>query len=143
MRRAHESEQAQMSFTSLIDVAFLLIIFFMCLPFQRLDHKLEAFLPKGDGPVPTLAPPKETVRIRVRKRENALLYVLGDHSAPSAADLRPTLRALGPDNAYEVDATEKVPWQGVVDVVNVLREIGCTEVRFRGGPAPGREIRQR
>jgi len=143
MRRNPQSEQESMSFTSLIDVAFLLIIFFMSLPLQQLDGKLQAHLPKDVGPRPILDTPKDTVRIRVRERENALLYVLGDRSAPSAKELRPTLRALGPDNAYEVDATGKVPWQRVVDVVDVLREIGCTDVRFRGCAPPGPEIRRR
>jgi len=143
MRRNPQSEQEYMSFTSLIDVAFLLIIFFMSLPLQQLDGKLQAHLPKDSGPSPFPRKPKDTVRIAVRKHENALRYVLGDRSAESAAGLWPTLRALGPDNAYEVDATGKIPWQGVVDVVDVLREIGCTDVRFRGCAAPGPEIRRR
>jgi biopolymer transport protein ExbD len=143
MRRAPPAPDPGSDFTSLIDVAVLLIVFFMALPMRRLDQKIEAYLPREDGGRPIPMKPKDTVRILVRQRGEGLTYVLGDRAADSPQALRPTLRKLGPGNLYEIDATAKVPWQGVVSVVDVLREVGCEEIRFRGGPPPGFDIRRR
>ena len=53
------SEDDQTDLTPLIDVAFLIIIFFMCLPFKTLDGKLAAFLPTDKGMAPTPTKPPE------------------------------------------------------------------------------------
>jgi biopolymer transport protein ExbD len=132
----------ELQLTPLIDVAFLMLIFFMSLPFKTLDAKLQAQLP-ADGPRVTLDPPRETVKIRVRKVGDAYTYTLGQHVAPTADGLKPVFRALGPTYAYEIDATPAVPWQGVVDAVNALLSVACTEVRFRGGPPLTPELRRR
>jgi biopolymer transport protein ExbD len=50
----------------MIDVTFLLIIFFMCtLKFKVLEGKLSAFLPKDVGVNTTPAEPKEKIEIRL------------------------------------------------------------------------------
>ena len=46
---ALENEKAVGDLTPLIDIAFLILIFFMCLPFRDLDGKLAPFLPQGNG----------------------------------------------------------------------------------------------
>ena len=47
---ASENEKAVGDLTPLIDIAFLILIFFMCLPFRSLDAKLESHLPAaGNG----------------------------------------------------------------------------------------------
>jgi biopolymer transport protein ExbD len=126
------------SLTPMIDMAFLLIIFFILLPMKGLDFKLHCYLPRGDGLTPTVTPPKETVKIRVRKDGDALVYELGQHRADRAVGLSPVIRALGKSYAYEIDAAPLVPWRGVVDAADVLAAASCTDVRFRGGPMPGR-----
>lgn len=140
MPRPPDDEQLQM--TSLIDMSFLLLIFFMCLPFKGFDHKLQAYLPR-EGKDPTSAPSKETVKIRVRRQGDEISYTLGQNAAPSAEGLEPVLRALGSKYAYEIDAGATVPWQGVVDMVNVLASVECEDVRFRGGALPAAERRRR
>jgi biopolymer transport protein ExbD len=140
MPRPVEDEQLQM--TSLIDMAFLLIVFFMCLPFRCFDHKLQAFLPRGEGESSRFAAPKETVKIRVRRQGDDISYTLGQNTAAAAEGLKPLLRALGPEYAYEVDAGPNVPWQGVVDIVNTLAAVDCKDIRFRGGPRLTPEIRR-
>jgi len=125
------------SMTPMIDIGFLLIIFFIVLPLKGLDFKLQAYLPRGDGITQLPVKPKDTVKIRVRKEGDALVYALGQHRAENARGLQPVITALGPQYAYEIDATDTVPWQGVVDAVNVLLASACTDVRFRGGGLPG------
>ena len=139
MRKSPRPADETFSLTPMIDMSFLLIVFFILLPLKGLDAKLSAHMPRDAGIVPdNLEEPKDTVKIRVRRDGEALEYTLGQHSAPKADGLSPVIRALGPQYAYEIDATPAVPWQGVIDAVNVLAASECTDVRFRGGRMPAR-----
>jgi biopolymer transport protein ExbD len=77
MKAAKEfaGENPEMQMTSLIDMSFLLIIFFICLPMKTLEGKIQAFLPtdKGINPLPTEPPLslKVTVHLVARKEEPA------------------------------------------------------------------------
>ncbi|MBL6721784.1 MAG: biopolymer transporter ExbD [Planctomycetes bacterium] len=73
------SEEVEMEMTPMIDVTFLLLIFFMCtLKFKTLEGKLSAYLPKDVGVNSSSAEPIEKVEILVRVRqEGAKLNVEG------------------------------------------------------------------
>jgi len=58
-------DEGKLELTPLIDVAFLIIIFFMCLPFKTLDGKLQAFLPTDKGIQPIEQDPVEEFMISV------------------------------------------------------------------------------
>lgn len=59
-------EKCELEMTPMIDVTFLLLIFFMCtLKFKILEGKLGAYLPKDVGVQATEAPPVEKVDIRL------------------------------------------------------------------------------
>ncbi len=64
-------ESAEMQMTSLIDMSFLLIIFFICLPMKTLEGKIQAFLPtdKGINPTPTKPPLSLKVQVHILARE--------------------------------------------------------------------------
>lgn len=60
------SEKIEMDMTPMIDVTFLLLIFFMCtLKFKVLEGKLTAYLPKDVGVNSSDAPPVEKVQIDI------------------------------------------------------------------------------
>ena len=62
-------EQVELQMTPMIDVVFLLLIFFMCsTKFKTLEGKLEAYLPKDLGPSPPTdnTDPIEDVTISLR-----------------------------------------------------------------------------
>lgn len=60
------STESKLDMTPMIDVTFLLLIFFMCtLKFKTLEGKLSAFLPKDVGVNTTPAEPKEKIEIRM------------------------------------------------------------------------------
>jgi len=62
-------EETSLEMTPMIDVTFLLLIFFMCtLKFKTLEGKLSAYLPKDVGVNTTQAVPIEKVEILVRVR---------------------------------------------------------------------------
>lgn len=65
------NESAEMQMTSLIDMSFLLIIFFICLPMKTLEGKIQAFLPtdKGINPIPTEPPLALKVSVHLLARE--------------------------------------------------------------------------
>ena len=76
-------EESKLEMTPMIDVTFLLLIFFMCtIKFKTLEGKLEAFLPKDVGVNSSDAPPKEKIDI-VKSR---LIKYYG-YSEESASDV--------------------------------------------------------
>ena len=65
-------EESELEMTPMIDVTFLLLIFFMCtLKFKTLEGKLSAYLPKDVGVNTTQAEPIEKVEILVRLKKDA------------------------------------------------------------------------
>ncbi|MFQ5506626.1 MAG: ExbD/TolR family protein, partial [Planctomycetota bacterium] len=64
-RQRAENAGASMDLTPMIDVVFLLVIFFLCLEFKSLEGRLAANLPKDIGPNPTPAEPIEMLDIRI------------------------------------------------------------------------------
>ena len=65
-----DRDECEMEMTPMIDVVFLLLIFFMCtLKFKTLEGKLSAYLPKDVGVRPIKQPPLDKVDILVRVSE--------------------------------------------------------------------------
>lgn len=59
-------QKSDMEMTPMIDVTFLLLIFFMCtIKFKKLEGKLVAYLPKDMGQQTTIVPPVEKLDIRL------------------------------------------------------------------------------
>jgi len=143
MKRSSILPPARLSITPLIDVAFLVLIFFMALPLKRLAFKMETHLPKNDGIIDKPAnPPPDVIRLRLRIRGEAVSYAVGSHTFDRAAGLSPVLRQLGPLNHYEIHASAGVPWEAVVQTVDVLAALDFKKVRFRGTRKPTRELRR-
>ncbi len=118
----------------MIDVAFLILIFFMALPLKTLDGKIETFLPKGQGigaPPETEAPPPR-VRISVRQRGEDFTYRIARRRFTSHFELIPILKKLGEGNVYEIDGTPDLPHQAVMNVIDLLHGLEY-DVQFKGG----------
>lgn len=56
---------AEMEMTPMIDVVFLLIIFFLCIDFKVLEAKIPAYLPKDVGTQTTQTEPVEKLNIKI------------------------------------------------------------------------------
>jgi len=141
MQRRIPPPEERWSLTPLIDIAFLIIIFFMALPMRHLDAKLAAYLP-SNGMDPTDRKPPEKVDIRLLKRGDELVYRLGQNDARSPSGLEPVLRALGGDNIYEVHASADVPLKAVVAMINQLAKLDYKDFQFRGTALPSLEERR-
>ena len=61
-----ELTHAEVDMTPMIDVVFLMIIFFLCIDFRVLEAKLPAFLPRDRGGSLT-ADPIEQLSVRVHR----------------------------------------------------------------------------
>jgi len=142
MQRKIPPPEERWSLTPLIDIAFLIIIFFMALPMRHLDAKLAAYLPTNDGIRLWDQKPREKVDIRLLKRGDELVYRLGQNDARSPRGLEPVLRALGGEHTYEVYASADVPLKAVVAMVNQLAKLDYGNFQFRGTALPSLEVRR-
>ncbi len=154
MRRAiDDQEEVKLSITPLIDVTFLLLIFFMCaMKFKTLERKVLAYLPtdKGGAPIPRFIPPegKITVFLTRDKGEQATRVRLLDLEigldAPAFQVLDRRLKGIrrSPGNEEmpgELNAGPEVPHSDVIRCVDAFMKAGIREIDFVGTPPPGRE----
>jgi biopolymer transport protein ExbD len=58
-------EEVKPDMTPMIDVVFLMIIFFICIDFKVLESKLAAYLPKDKGSQSTKEEPQEQLSVKV------------------------------------------------------------------------------
>jgi biopolymer transport protein ExbD len=161
-------EKAELQLTPMIDMAFLIIIFFMCLPFKTLEGKLAAFLPtdKGINPIPQEPPNEIKVSVHIVARqeiaarwgpENKAIskptvfkYKFGDRETDQLGDVSQWIKdayraAEGTENTKvlgEIKAGHKVPHKFVVAVLNKFAEAGMQKVDFYGTAIPGKELRE-
>jgi len=160
----------QMDMTPIIDISFLLIIFFICLPFKTLEGKLQAFLPTDKGINPTPQDPVAEFKISVHivaRAEKAGKYGpayaiqdvmmptqfrfrFGDQETADIEELKSwmaaqkNLAAGNPDMKVlgEIKAGHKVPHKYVVAVLNKFAELGLEKIDFFGTALPTAEQRK-
>jgi biopolymer transport protein ExbD len=161
-----QSGEIKLELTPMIDMAFLIIIFFMCLPFKTLDGKLAAFLPtdKGINPVPQEPPPEIKVSVHIVARKEVqgtwnnkavmkpteFKYRFNDRETDSLDDVGGWIaeakkRAATSDSIKvvgEIKAGHKVPHKYIVAVLNKFAEAEMSKVDFFGTQVPNEELRK-
>jgi len=116
-----------LSMTPLIDVVFLLLIFFLVATrFAAEDRELDVVLPSASEAQPLIAAPKE---LFVNVNEAGDIYVNG--RLVDAAELERILeraRTNNPANqAVIIRADKNVKFQGVVVVMNACNKVGIID----------------
>ena len=162
---------SEMNMTPMIDVSFLLIIFFICLPMKLLEGKMQAFLPtdKGINPTPVAPPLEIKVSVHIVARSERLApygppgaeanvamptefrYKVGNEETASLRDVSDYIKRAyaavrdTPDAKItgEIKAGHKVPHKYVVAVLNKFAEAGLQKVDFYGTAIPPKELRTR
>lgn len=146
---ARNDEEVKLSITPLIDVTFLLLIFFMCaMKFKTLERKVAAYLPKDRGLAPTLARPEEKhpIAIELKRTENETqtrvwLYdqQLGidddgfNRLYKKVEDIANRFVAEGKDlPPGDIHAWGWVPHADVVKAIDALMIAKIGEITFRG-----------
>lgn len=159
MKRAKLADSdAPFSYISMIDIVFLILIFFMCATrFKQIEQKLDAFLPPDIGQEKTtrIVDPEElTIFIRddARMRKSTdfniragreATYYLASRDASPVTDmtvLMPTLMRLAENPERKVliapydekDGKDQlVPFFNVIRVVDACKAAGFRHIRFQ------------
>ena len=110
-------EEAKADMTPMIDVVFLMIIFFICIEFKVLESKLDAFLPTDKGSQSTVVEPEEQLSIKIhRASEGSKTYKEGREGVLNPLTDRPyrfTLNnhkvrwEIGPKPVYTIEEVRK------------------------------------
>lgn len=171
MRRVTDElskDEAKLELTPMIDVSFLILIFFMCLPFKTLEGKLQAFLPtdKGINPTPQEPPNEIKVQVHIVARKHTptpwginksqtvempteVAYRMGTQETEDIKTVGKWIdearrQAQGTEAVVkgEIKAAHKVPHKFVVAVLNKFSEAGLEKVDFYGTAIPPAELRR-
>ena len=155
-------EKHDMEMTPMIDVTFLLLIFFMCtIKFKTLEGKLSAYLPKDVGVNTSKAEPKEKIDVKLTVLaegtkispktggpydpavdprfgygpDRRIQYQVNSRTYTDVKDLRSRLRELfqaRPEDPVQIDARKGVVYGDVVVVLDAVIEADFEQVSFAG-----------
>jgi len=139
-RKKTEVEEVEMDLTPMIDVVFLLLIFFIVtMKFKILEGKLETELPKDVGvnrsEVDELL---EKIEINIfpdKGRENGMKVFVNGRTMESLATLRAELKRW-----FDIDEATRttlypesqINYEQVIKVVDVVLGVGLTDITFAG-----------
>jgi len=132
LRGRNKNDNALLSIpTSMIDVTFLLLIFFICSArFKTPEGNLETQLKDGGhGPVVFA----EEVRIRIFREKGTVVTYLNQIQCSNDQDLFSRLNRihkLFPENRVIIDSKKDVPYQKVVDALNACVRANITDFSF-------------
>ncbi len=145
----YDGKDARLQLTSMIDVVFLLLLFFLCSPFKSPEGELDACMPKDKGPEDTPVvldeiPPLQVSLKHVRGGAPRVLF--GVMPIPSNRDGRsgssePDFEWLaaklvgmgsgaGGDVKVKIDSDPLVQYGYVVKTLNACTKAGVTDIRF-------------
>lgn len=130
-------EEVSINLTPLIDVVFLLLIFFMISTTFQKETKLDLSLPTANS----ISKPIESITNIVLAidsvgRYNVATDLKGEQSefkATAPEDLKKQLHSLfdqHPDGTLVIKADSKTPHESVVFCLDAARKIGLKKVRF-------------
>ena len=157
-RSRRPRDEARLDMTPMIDVTFLLLVFFMCtLQFKTLEGKLSAYLPKEVGPQSTPPPDVVIEDIEVVLEvidpgtrltgagiapgrfvfgdDRRLEYQVGPRRGTDLEFVRERLRALrraAPERQAVVAPQEGVVHAEVIELLDAMLDVGITEARIQG-----------
>ncbi|MEZ6017954.1 MAG: biopolymer transporter ExbD [Planctomycetota bacterium] len=118
-------EDCKLEMTPMIDVTFLLLIFFMCtLKFKTLEGKLSAFLPKDVGVNQSEAEPKEKIEIRMDVKNP------GNRVRPGAGNVAYTAQDEAERKRYVYDSSRVITFSVGAKKTTDLEEVRKTLTNF-------------
>ena len=135
-RRWLRDEGERLSMTPMIDVTFLLLLFFLCtLQFKTLEGKIPALLPKdvgGGGQSSTVEDVLITLRVDEAETDRAVRFKTIGREYADLEGLRDRLRRIprDPAPAIRVRCREGILYGDVVSLLDMLLLDDWTDVRF-------------
>jgi len=135
--------------TPLVDVIFCLCVFFMIsFKFKQLEGKFDSWLPKGKGSGGPISDATILDEVRVAmwwdEGKQETVRQLGQRRISTDEELA-TLVKQGhdawvqqnkPDTPVTIDAEARVPWDAVINVVNICKRNRIDKIEFALGAPP-------
>ena len=133
MRIDHKADEDRFGgFTSMIDVVFLLLLFFILQPFKMPDARLDA--PMNDVGPPDKPTSLLTIKLNVKGQGKQVRYVVGrtDLGAQSSRIAAAVFAAARSDTEMlvEVHADKGVQFGYVIKAFDACKAAGMRKVRF-------------
>ena len=127
--------------TPLVDIIFCLCVFFMIsFKFKQLEGKFDTWLPKNKGfeGMPLKAVIQEIRVAMFWNTDNTVTRKFGVRKVPDDAELQQLIssayedykRLNKPDVGLTIDADLRVPWEAVVNVMNIGKKAGVSKLEF-------------
>ena len=141
--RNRAAEEVEMQMTPMIDVTFLLLIFFLCsIKFKLLDGKLAAYLPRDVGVNATVVfePSLEKIDIHLARKTNTTLgFTISVNDTPMSGleQMYRTLKEyLRKDSGLKATCHpgEDIEYGHVVKVVNECLRADLEDINFSALP---------
>jgi biopolymer transport protein ExbD len=147
-RKQYDGKDMRLQLTSMIDVVFLLLLFFLCSPFRSPEGELDAHMPDGSvDPEPTIVESTPLLHLTLKHvRGGAPRLLMGLREVPTAPAgragsaepdfdwLAAKLLAMGRGAEREVkvqiESDPLVRYGYVVNTLNACTKAGVTDVRF-------------
>jgi len=131
--RQKPQQEFRIDLTSLIDVVFLLIIFFMVTTTFQARSGISVKLPEADSEMPA----EECERVVISLREDGSIYFQGAET--SMEELAEQLAAAAhPNTLVVIRADERVTHGRVVSVMDAARNAGLTRLAIATVKKPSR-----
>lgn len=143
-------EDSKYDMTSMIDIVFLLLVFFILMPFKSVESKIENHLPKDSGGSQTKVEDIENVQIVIKRDGSAVdtkygtgvSFSINGVPAKHLADIKVKLsqiqKSLSASNLENiplvVNADEDVPFYFVLKALDISKLHGFTTIKFPKPP---------
>ncbi len=139
-KKKQEIEDVELELTPMIDVTFLLLIFFICtMKFKVLEGKLETQLPKDVGvnssPVDDILEKVEVDIVRDPSRPGGLRVAINGQAMPNLDTFRSRMNQFvqnDPETRCTLYPRDGVTYEQVVKVVDQLLMVKLTDITFAG-----------
>ena len=129
------SDEAEGCFTSMIDIVFLLLIYFVCQPFKAPELRMLAFLPKDSGRGSGAAvDPKPTITLRINGSDRGdVSFMIGDREFKNGNMIgQALLQESGGDTSVPValEPGPNVHFNHVLKALDQCNYANMTDVKF-------------
>ena len=144
-----EENPVAINVTALVDIIFCLCVFFMIsFKFKQLEGKFESWLPKGKGvggvgadssileEVRVAMTWDEALQKTIRQFRNRKVETDDELSLLIKEGHDDWVRMNKPETPVTIDAEPKVPWDDVINVVNLCKRIQIDKIEFALGLPP-------
>lgn len=138
-REDEELEETYIDLTSLIDVVFLLLLFFMVTTRFMPEYGIDINLPEANSQSEIVAEPKNEIHVALNAKSELTLDgspIKLEEIASKLLFLQQTKKA----SSLIIEADRTVPHGNVVTVMDAARQAGLTNIGISATPNPAQEM---